>query len=122
MIASSSNFVPHPGWVIRDLFHLLNAVSHHTEALIYSNYPREATASSYLAIIFVRIASGVSWFLCPTEVPMQLLYQCKHALMLAMVALKQPAIGCLTLCFSIWKNGAIVTALFLLLYCHLNDN
>ena len=62
MIASSSTFRPHPGRVIRDLFRLLNAVySHCTEALVYSNHPRAAAASSYLAIIFEPIASGVPW-------------------------------------------------------------
>ena len=54
MIASSSIFRPHSGKVIRDLFHLLNAVRHCMEALVYSNHPREAAASSYLAIIFGR--------------------------------------------------------------------
>ena len=34
MIASSSTFHPHPGRVIRDLFHLLNAVRHCKEALV----------------------------------------------------------------------------------------
>ena len=37
MIASSSTFRPHPGRAIRDLFHLLSAVQHCTEALVYSN-------------------------------------------------------------------------------------
>ena len=50
MIASSSTF-----WVIRDLFRQLHAVWHGMEALVYSNHPREAAASSYLAIIFGRI-------------------------------------------------------------------
>ena len=38
-------------------------VRHCTEALVYSNHPRAAAASSYLAIIFRRIASGVPCFL-----------------------------------------------------------
>ena len=63
MIASSSTFCPHPGRVIRDLFRQLHAVWHGTEALVYNNHPREAAASSYLALILGRIASGVPWFL-----------------------------------------------------------
>ena len=76
MIASSSTFCPHPGRVIRDLFRQLHAVWHGTEALVYSNHPREAAASSYLAIIFGRIASGVPWLLCSTAVLMQLSHKC----------------------------------------------
>ena len=76
MIASSSTFCPNPGRVIRDLLRQLHAVWHGTEALVYSNHPREAAASSYLAIIFGRIASGVAWFLHSTAVLMQLLHQC----------------------------------------------
>ena len=72
MIASSSTFRPHPGRVIRDPFRLLHAVRHGMEALAYSKHPREAAASSYLAIIYGRIASGVPWFLRLTAVPMQL--------------------------------------------------
>ena len=63
---------------IRDLFRQLHAVRHDTEALIYSNHPREAAASSYLAIIFRRIASGVLWFLRSTAVSMHLLHQCRR--------------------------------------------
>ena len=44
--------------------------------LVYINHPREAAASSYLAIIFWRIASGVPWLLRPTAVLMQLSHQC----------------------------------------------
>ena len=76
MIASSSTFCPHPGRVIRDLFRQLHAVWHGTETLVYSNHPREAAASSYLAIIFGRIASGVPWFLRSTAVLIQLSHQC----------------------------------------------
>ena len=61
MSASSSTFRPHPGRVIGDLFRQLHAVWHGMEALVYSNHPREAAASSYLAIIFGRIASGLPW-------------------------------------------------------------
>ena len=76
MIASSSTFRPHPGRVIRDLFRQLHAVWYDTEALVYSNHPREAAASSYLAIVSGRIASGVPWFLRSTAMPMQLSHQC----------------------------------------------
>ena len=76
MIASSSTFCPHPGRVIRDLFRQLIAVRHGTEALLYSNHPRKAAASSYLAIIFGRIASCVPWFLRSAAVLMQLSHQC----------------------------------------------
>ena len=67
MIASSSNSCPHPGRVIRDMFRQLYAVWHGTKALVYSN-PRETAASSYLAIIFGWIASGILWFLHSTAV------------------------------------------------------
>ena len=66
---------------------MLHAVLHGTEALVYSNHPREAAASTCLAKIFCRIASGVHWFLLSTAVPMQL-----QALVLAVVALKQTRI------------------------------
>ena len=49
---------------------------HCTEALVYSNHPRAAAASSYLAIIFGRIASGVPWLLRSTAEPMQHPHQC----------------------------------------------
>ena len=75
MMASSSTFRPYPGRVIRHLFRQLHAVRHGTEALVYSNHPREAAASSYPAIIFGRIASGVPWFLRSIAVPMQLSHQ-----------------------------------------------
>ena len=76
MIASSSIFRPRPGRVIKNLFRQLHAVWHGTEALVYSNHPRQAAASSYLAIIFGRIARGVPWFLRSTAVPMQLSHRC----------------------------------------------
>ena len=47
IIASSSTFRPNPGRVIRELWRQLHAVRHGTEALVYSNHPREA---AYLAI------------------------------------------------------------------------
>ena len=72
MIASSSTFRPDPGRVNRDLFRQLHAVRHGTEIPVYNNHLREAAASSHLAIIFGRIASGVPWFLRSTAVPMQL--------------------------------------------------
>ena len=57
MIASSSStFVP----IIWDLFCLSHAVRHQTEALVYNDHPREAAASSYLALIFGRTASGAN--------------------------------------------------------------
>ena len=65
MIASSNTF-PSVGCFVR----------HRTEALVYSNHPRAAAASSYLAIIFGRIASGVPWFLRSTAEPMQHPHQC----------------------------------------------
>ena len=49
IFASSSTFRPHPGRVNMDLFRQLHAVWYGTEALVYSNHPREAEASSYLA-------------------------------------------------------------------------
>ena len=76
MIASSCTFRPHLGRFIRDLSRQLHAVWHGAEALVYSNHPREAAASSYLAIIFGQIASGVPWFLRSTAVLMQLSHQC----------------------------------------------
>ena len=51
MIASNSTFRPHPRRAIRDLFRLLHAAWHATEATVYSNHQKEAAASSYLAII-----------------------------------------------------------------------
>ena len=45
MIASSSTFRPYPGRVIRDLFRQLHAIRHGTDALVYSNHPREAAVS-----------------------------------------------------------------------------
>ena len=80
MIASNSTFCPHPGGgggVIRDQLRQLHAVWHGTEALVYSNHPREAAASLYLAIILGQIASGVPWFLRSTAVLMQLSHQCR---------------------------------------------
>ena len=76
MIASSSTFCPHPRRVIRDLFRQLHDVWHGTEALVYSNHLMEAAASSNMAIIFGRIASGVPWFFHSTAVLMQLSHQC----------------------------------------------
>ena len=78
MIASSGTFRPHPGRIIRDLYHMLHALQHGTKALIYSNHRRETAASTCLAIIFEQIASGHPWFLRSTTVLMQLLYQCRR--------------------------------------------
>ena len=93
-------------------------------ALVYSNHPREAAASTYLAIIFGQNVSSVSWFLRSTAVPMQLPYQCSHcqcsvttvqALMFAVVALKQPTIECLTLGLTWGMNGVTLS------YCYPGD-
>ena len=70
MIATSSTIRPHPGRVIRDLFRLLNAVRHCMEAIVYSNHPREAAASSYLAIIFGQISRDIPWCLRTAAEPM----------------------------------------------------
>ena len=78
MIASSSTFCPHPGRVIRDLFRQSHAIRHGTEALVYSTHSREAATTSYLAIIFGRIASGVPWYLRLTAVLMRLSHQCRR--------------------------------------------
>ena len=59
MIGSITTFCLHLGKVSRDLFRLLHDVRHGTEALVYSDYPRDAAASTCLAIIFRRITSGV---------------------------------------------------------------
>ena len=66
-----------------ELFRLLHVLLSDTEALVYSNHPREAAASTCLAIIFGWIASGLPWFLCLTAVLMQLSTasaesQCRH--------------------------------------------
>ena len=76
-----------------DLFYLFHDVLHGSEALVYNNYPKEAAASTCLAIIFGRISNG---FLRLTAVPMQLPHQGRRCnavslsvqtLMLAVVAL-----------------------------------
>ena len=54
-----------------DLLRLLHAVRHGMAS-------KETAASSYLAIIFGRIASGVPLFLCSTAEPMQHPHQCMH--------------------------------------------
>ena len=46
---------------------------HDMEACVYSNHPREAAASTCLAIIFGWNPSGVPWFLRSTAVLMQAL-------------------------------------------------
>ena len=87
MIASSSTFRPHPGRVIRDLFPQLHDVWHGTEALVYSNHRRAAAASSYLAIIFGRIASGVPWFLRSTALKDFLFLRCHYSCLASVLAL-----------------------------------
>ena len=67
--AGGSTFRPHLGRVIRDLFCLLHATWHGTEALVYRGYTREGAASTCLAIIVGGIASDVPWFLRSTALP-----------------------------------------------------
>ena len=95
------------------LFLLLNAVLHGTKALIYSNYPREATASTCLAIVIGHIASGLPWLLPSTAPPVQLSLQCRHCQCSVTVSsdtdvgpgsLKQPTIKYLTLGLSKTMN------------------
>ena len=97
---------------------------HGTEALDYSNYPREAAASTCLAIIFGRIASGVAWFLRSTAVLMLLPHQCRYyqcsvttsaGTDVGRGSLKQPEIECLTLGLSHGMNGIILS------YCYSGD-
>ena len=76
LLATGITFRPDLGSVIRDLFRLLHAVRH--GIVRYSDYPREAAASTRLAIIFGRIASGIPWFLRSIAVSMQLPHQCSH--------------------------------------------
>ena len=52
IVASSSIPPPHLGRVIMDLFRLLHAVRHGTEALVYSDHQRKAAISTSLAIVF----------------------------------------------------------------------
>ena len=96
MIASSSTFRPPSAEGHRGLFRMLRALLHGTEALDYNNDPRGTATSTRLAIIFGRIlvqpfnsgatAALVSVLALPAE----------QALMLAVIALKQPAIMCFT--------------------------
>ena len=66
MVASSST--RHIG----DLSRQLHAARHGgDQALVYSNHLKEAVASTRLAIILGRFASGVPWFLHSTVVPMR---------------------------------------------------
>ena len=67
MITRSSTFCLPSEEGLWYLSRLLHALLHGTEALVYSNHPREAAASTYLA-------SCVPWFLHSTAVSMQLLY------------------------------------------------
>ena len=69
-------FAPIRGGSLGICFVCWMLLRHCTEALVYSNHPRAAAASSYLAIIFGRIASGVPWFLRSTAEPMQHPHQC----------------------------------------------
>ena len=58
---------------------LLHASRHGLIAPVYNDYLREAAASTCLALILGRIASGVPWFLHSTVVPMQLPCQSSHS-------------------------------------------
>ena len=49
---------------------MLHAVRHGMGALVCSDYAREAAASTFLAIIFERIASGVTLLFRSAAVPM----------------------------------------------------
>ena len=69
-------FAPIRGGSLGICFVCWMLLRHCTEALVYSNHPRAAAASSYLAIIFGRIASGLPWFLRSTAEPMQHPHQC----------------------------------------------
>ena len=69
---------PGGGGVIGDLFRMLHAVRHGTEALVHSDHPREAATSTCLVIIFVYIGSDVPLLFCSAAVLMQLLYRCRH--------------------------------------------
>ena len=71
MVASSSTCRTHLGRVIRDLSRLLHIAPHGTEALVYSDYPREAAAYTWLAIILWWIARRVACLLCSKAVPYQ---------------------------------------------------
>ena len=69
-------FAPIRGGSLGICFVCWMLLRHCTEALVHSTHPREAAASSYLAIIFGRIASGVARFLRSTAEPMQHPHQC----------------------------------------------
>ena len=80
----------------RDLLRLSPALQHGTEPPVNSNHPREAAASTSLAIILGRIVSGVPKFdsgANAAPVSVQAL-SAMQALMLAVVAWKQSAIEC----------------------------
>ena len=108
MASSSSTSCPHLGRVVRNLFRLMLAVLHGTETLFYSNYPREASASTCPDIIG-RIASSVPWFLGKQAVPMQLPLRCSATVNAATGvgrgSHKQPAIECLTSARSLTYGG-----------------
>ena len=123
MVASSSTFrppPPPPGRVIRDLFGMLHDVRHATEALVYSNYLREAAVSTCLTTIFRRIASRMSWFLSSTAVLMQLPHRCRHLQWhctgtdVGRCGAKQPAIECLTLCILRGMDGITLSYCYIL--------
>ena len=57
--------------------------------------PKEDAASTYLVLIFMRIAGGIPWVLRSTAVRMQLPHQCITDV--GRGGLKQPEIECLTI-------------------------
>ena len=61
MVASSSTSRTHLGRV--DLSRLLHIAPHGTESIVYTAYPREAAAYTWLAMILWWIASGIACFL-----------------------------------------------------------
>ena len=103
MIASSSTFRPLQGRVIWDLFRQSHAVRHATEGLVYSNHTKEAADSSYLAIIFERIVSGVPCF--SIQQRSQYRSRISAGTGVGVVAVKLSAIEYLTLDLSRGMNG-----------------
>ena len=76
-------------------------VQHGTEALVHSNHPRVAAASTNLALIFGRIASMLPWFLCSTKVLMQLPHQCRNSVTLGTIQPEESGAGEMPQSFSI---------------------
>ena len=57
MIASSSTFWPHPGWVIRDLFCLLNAVF----SIVYTSLQQSSKGSCSLLVSGHNARADCQW-------------------------------------------------------------